>query len=445
MAIQTPAKTISRKLSEESSSSGQNLEEAKKRPLNGKLYMAIDVGTTKVCTLIASVSSDAELEVVGAGVAKSRGMKKGLVVDLGAMQESVRDSIRMASAGLENDLPKACVGVTGTHITSEHNSASINSGHGGQAFSVKEKERVIEQSHPKVSGDRQLLHVIPQSYHVDGIQGIRNPVGLSGKKLVVESHVIIGEAASMDNVVRAVEGADIEVGSMVLEPLASAEAVLTGDEKQMGVVLVDIGGGTTDLAIFSDGVMCNTSVLPVGGFQFTNDLVIAYGIPYHIAEKAKLQGGHAIPEEISMEEWVEVEGSEDRKPYRIRRKELCGTLSDRASELIRLIILKVREAGLETIPPAGIVFTGGGSNLPGLLDLISGFIPGPARIAAPTDLLGLPRELQSPTYSTSVGILMWGIRHPVEQDVYRHHNNDETHQKGRHWLRWLSKFIGSRH
>ncbi|MCZ6614879.1 MAG: cell division protein FtsA [Chloroflexi bacterium] len=412
--------------------------------MNDKLYMAIDVGTTKVCTLIARVSSNAELEVVGTGVAPSRGMKKGLVVDLGAMQESVRDSLKMASWDLDRELPKACVGVTGTHIISEHSSSSLNNGHGDQTISLKEKEQVIRQSHPKVAHDQELLHVIPQSYHVDGLQGIRNPVGLSGKKLVVESHAIIGEAASMDNVVRAVEGADISVGSMVLEPLASAEAVLTGDEKEMGVVLVDIGGGTTDIAIFSDGVMCNTSVLPVGGFQFTNDLVIAYGIPYHIAEDAKLQGGHALPDEVDVEEWVEVEGYDEGMPYRIRRRELCGTLSDRASELLRLILLKVREAGLDAMPPAGVVFTGGASNLPGWLELAGEFIPGPMRIAAPTGLLGLPEDLQSPTYSTSVGILLWGIRHPVEQESYGRQRRNESFKKGRHWLRWLSKFIGTK-
>ena len=412
--------------------------------MNDKLYMAIDVGTTKVCTLIARVSPDAELEVVGTGVAPSRGMKKGLVVDLGAMQESVRDSMKMASWDLDRELPKACVGVTGTHIVSEHSSSSLNNGHGDQTISLREKEQVIKQSHPKVAHDQELLHVIPQSYHVDDLQGIRNPVGLSGKKLIVESHAIIGEAASMDNVVRAVEGADISVGSMVLEPLASAEAVLTGDEKEMGVVLVDIGGGTTDIAIFSDGVMCNTSVLPVGGFQFTNDLVIAYGIPYHIAEDAKLQGGHALPDEVDAEEWVEVEGYDEGTPYRIRRRELCGRLSDRASELLRLILLKVREAGLETMPPAGVVFTGGASNLPGWLELAGEFIPGPIRIAAPTGLLGLPEDLQSPTYSTSVGILLWGIRHPVEQESYGRQRRNESFKKGRHWLRWLSKFIGTK-
>ena len=414
--------------------------------MNDKLYMAIDVGTTKVCTLIARVSADAELEVVGTGVAPSRGMKKGLVVNLGEMQESVRNSMELASGTLDGELPKACVGVTGTHISSEHSSASLNNGHGSLSISVKEKEQVIKLSQPKIAHEQELLHLIPQSYHVDGVQGIRNPVGLSGRKLVVESHAIIGEAASLDNVVRAVEGANISVGSMVLEPLASAEAVLTGDEKEMGVVLVDIGGGTTDIAIFSDGVMCNTSVLPVGGFQFTNDLVITYGIPYHIAENAKLQGGHALPDEVDAEDWVEVEGSDGGTPYRIRRRELCGTLSDRASELLRLILLKVREAGLEKMPPAGMVFTGGASTLPGWLELAREHIPGPVRIAAPTDLLGLPKELQSPTYSTSVGILLWGIRHPVEQNSYRHQRQrqDESFKKGRLWLRWLAKFIGTK-
>ena len=317
--------------------------------MNENLYLAIDVGTTKVCTLVARVSPEGELEVVGTGVTLSQGMKKGLVVGLGEMREAIRGSAEMASCNLDLELPKACVGVTGTHISSIHTTAMIHNGRGedGTTISLKETQAVVKKSHPKVTQEQELLHVIPQTFHVDSLQGVRNPVGLSGHRLRVESHAIIGEAASMDNVVRAVEGAGVSVGSMILEPLASAEAVLTGDEKEMGVVLVDIGGGTTDIAIFSEGVMCYTAVVPVAGFQFTNDLVVAYGVPYEVAEQAKLEAGHAIPDALEPDDWVEFPSYEEELPHRIRRREFCRTLNDRGMELLRLVLLKISEAGFE--------------------------------------------------------------------------------------------------
>jgi len=360
------------------------------------------------------------------------------------MKEAVASSVEMASGFLDDNLPKACVGVTGVHISSTHTTASLTNGkEDGGTISVREVEQLIKQSRPKVSTDQELLHVIPQSYHVDNLQGVRNPVGLSGKKLAVESHAVVGEVASLDNVARAVEGAGLSVGSMVLESLASAEAVLSGDEKQLGVLLVDIGGGTTDIALFSEGVMAYTAVIPVAGFQFTNDLVVSCGVPYSVAEEAKLKAGHALPDMVDQDEMVEVVGAEDGLTYRIRRRELCRTLHDRAAELLHLVLLKVREAGMAKIPPGGVVFTGGAANLVGFETLAQEILPGPVRITPPRDILGLPEALRSPTYSTSVGILLWGIRHPVEQDAYDYRNRNKPFGKGRRWLRWISKFIGS--
>lgn len=412
--------------------------------LNGNLYMAIDVGTTKVCTLIAHVADNGELEVVGAGVEPSQGMHKGLVVDLAAMQEAIRGSVALASETLDRELPGACVGVTGSHIASIQTTGTINNLNGDdrRVITRREMDVAVKQSRPKVPSQQELLHIIPQSYIVDDLQGVRNPAGLKGHQLTVESHVVVGEVASLDNVVHAVEGAGLTVRSMVLEPLASAEAVLSAEEKEIGVVLVDIGGGTSDLAVFKNGVMGYTAVIPVGGYQFTNDLVVALGIPYESAEAVKLQHGHALPELVDANEMVEVAGYNDETPHLVRRRDLCRTLNDRGTELLRLILLHIREGGLEAMPPAGIVFTGGAVNLPGWEDLSREVIPGAVRIAAPRDILGLPQELQSPTYSTSVGILLWGIHHPTERPAYRQKNGRGLFWKGRRWLRWLAQFIG---
>ena len=414
--------------------------------LNGNLYTAIDVGTTKVCTLIARVAPSGELEIVGTAVEPSQGMRKGLVVDLAEMQQSIQNSVARASETLDRELTGVCIGVTGSHILSTQSTGTLNNLNGDdhRVITRKELDLVVKHSYPKVSPGQELLHVIPQSYSVDALQGVRNPAGLKGHQLAVESHVVVGEAASLDNVIRAVEGTGLTVKSMVLEPLASAEAVLSAEEKETGVILADIGGGTTDVAIFTNGIMAHTAVIPVGGYQFTNDLVVALGVPYESAEAAKLQYGHAIPDLIDPDESVEVSGYEDEKPHLVRRRDLCRTLNDRGAELLRLILLKVRESGMEMIPPAGIVFTGGAANLPGWEDLSQEIIPGSVRIAAPKDILGLPEDLKSPTYSTSVGILLWGIHHPTEQRAYHHKNGKGPFWKGRRWLRWLAQFMGPR-
>jgi len=411
--------------------------------LNGNLYMAIDVGTTKVCTLVAQVGANGELEIVGTGVEPSKGMHKGLVVELEEMRGAIQRSMIRASASLDRDLPGACIGVTGSHIYSVHTTGIVDNLNGdvNRTISHREMELAVKQSYPKVAQHQELLHVIPQSFTVDSIEGVRSPVGLKGHQLEVEAHAVVGEAASLDNVVRAVEGAGLTVSSMVLEPLASAEAVLSAEEKETGVVLVDIGGGTSDVAIFYDGVMVHTAVIPVGGYQFTNDLVIALGVPYESAEQAKLQYGHAFPDKVEAAEMVEVAGYDEEGPRQVRRRDICRTLNDRGTELLRLIILKVRESGMRVMPPAGLVFTGGGANLPGWEELARDIMPGPVRIAPPKDILGLPDELKSPTYSTSVGILLWGIHHPAEQMAYRQRSGKGSWLKGRRWLRWLAQFI----
>ena len=412
--------------------------------LNGNLYIAIDVGTTKVCTLIAQVAPNGELEVVGTGVEPSRGMHKGLVVDLEEMRQAIQDSVARASEALDRELPGVCIGVTGSHIFSIHCTGSLDklNGRDPRAISRRELDLVVKQSHPKVASGQELLHVIPQTYGVDTHEGIRNPIGLKGHELTVKSHAVVGEVASLDNVVRAVEAAGLAVKSMVMEPLASAEAVLSAEEKETGVVLIDIGGGTTDVAIFRGGVMTDTAVIPVGGYQFTNDLVISLGIPHDSAEAAKLQYGHAIPDAVDADESIEIDGYDDESPHLVRRRDLCRTLNDRGAELLRLILLKVRESGLDVMPPAGVVFTGGGATLPGWEDLAREVIPGTARLAVPKDIPGLPDELKGPTYSTSIGILLWGIHHPAEQRGYHQKNGRGSLWKGRQWLRRLAQFIG---
>ena len=412
----------------------------------GNLYMAIDVGTTKVCTLVAQVAPSGELEIVGTGVVPSRGMRKGLAVHIDELAKSIRASVEDAGEDVDRDLPGACIGVTGGHISSLHTTATLNNINGSEhrVITHKEMNLVLKHSYPKLASGQELLHVIPTLYTVDSLHGVRNPSGLKGHQLTVEAHAVVGEASSLENVARAVEHTGLTIKSMVLEPLASAEAVLSAEEKEVGVILIDIGGGTTDVAVFKDGVMVHTAVIPVAGYQFTNDVAIALGVPYESAEIAKLQHGHAVPEMVDAHETVEIRGQRDEMPHLVRRRDLSRILNERALELLRLVLLKVRDGGLDTMPPGGLVFTGGGANLEGWTDLAREVVSGPARIAVPKDIPGLPDELKSPTYSTSVGILLWGIHHPTEQQAYPNKAGKGLFSKGRWWLHRLGQFIGYR-
>ncbi len=426
--------------------------EQKQTPMSsttGRLYAAIDVGTTKVCTLIARVDPHGGIEVLGVGVARTQGMHKALVVDMEAVSEAVRKSWSKATAHLGVDAPVygAYVGVTGSHIVSRRTTGAIHrlDGLAEDVVTRRDMQCAMDLSRPSVEEHQALLHVLPISYRVDSADSVRNPLGLKGRELTADSHSVIGEVASMENVVLAVEGAGIAVQGMVLEPLASAEAVLTGDEREMGVVLVDIGGGTSDIAIFQHGVMTYTSALPVAGYQFTNDLSMALGLPYDIAEAAKVKFGHLIADEVEEDEGVEFPEKHGEPAHQVRRRDMCRFLNDRAVELLRLIRLRVKQAGLEVMPPGGIVFTGGGANLPGWEQLTHEYFPGLVRIAQPRDILGLPASLKSASYSTSVGILLWSIHHPVEQQVYKSHaNSNANYAKGKHWLHLLAQVLGTR-
>lgn len=385
-------------------------------PSKESLYAAIDVGTTKVCTLAARVeASSGSLEVLALGHAASQGMKKGMVVSAEELEESVQHSVAEARNMLGRPLPPALVGVTGNHFTSLNAGASHSRKSGdGQVITQQEMDRVIQSTFPVELGYRQVVHVIPRSYEVNGVRGVRNPVGLSGEHVSVESHVVVGDTAPLENVARVVRAAGVKIRGLVAEHLASSEAVLTAEEREMGVLLVDIGGGTTDMAIFRDGAVWNTAVLPVGGSQFTTDLSLGLGIAFSAAEEAKVWYGSALVDEVDPREMLEVRTGQQPATKSIQRLDLSTLLHDRAVELVRLIMHKAREAGLDRMPPAGMVITGGTANLQGLVELAQEYAACPVRRGYPSRSLQLPPELEDSSFATVVGLLLWGIqnRHP---------------------------------
>ena len=384
-------------------------------------YTAIDIGSTKMCTIIAKIGAEGELKVLGMGIVASQGVQKGLVESIPETQAAVKASLDEAQRYLGRGVDWAYLGVTGSHISCL-NTTSVLDGSGGEgAISSEDVRQLIRSSYPDVADGREVLHVIPMSYVVDGLTGVRNPVNLHADKVQVESHVVLGEAPILKNVVRAVEGCKLSVRSLVHQPLAAAEAVLTEDEREMGAVLVDIGGGTTDIVVYRNGSPWYTAVLPVGGNQITRDLSVAVGVPFYLAEELKTRHGCAMPEGIPVDEEVQLPGFQGQPRRVVKKRDLCAPINERAVELIKLVVGKVRQAGLRQMPPGGLVITGGAAELSGLRELMKKTTGATVRVGQPS-ILGIPAQLRKPAYSASVGTLLWGIKHQGEKRTYKNGN-----------------------
>ena len=398
-------------------------------------YTAIDLGTTKVCTIIARIGQEGELKVLGTGIVPSQGVQKGRVESVPDAQEAVRASLEAAQKYLGRGITWTYLGVTGNHISSLNTPGQLTRSGDNGAISTQDLQHLIQSSYPRVADGQEVMHVIPISYVVDGLTGVRDPVGLHAQSVEVESHVVLGDAPIFKNLVRAIEGCKVSVRSLVMQPLAAAEAVLTEDEREIGAVLVDIGGGTTDMAVFRTGSPWYIAVIPVGGTQLTRDLSVALGVPFYIAEELKMKWGHALPELVEADEEVQVPGFQGQPRRPVSRRSMCEPLSERITETLKLVLLRAREAGLRQLPPGGLVLTGGTAELPGLQELARKITGVPVRIAFPRGILGLPPQLRKPSFSASVGTLLWGIKHQGEARTYR--NGEKTLWGRRALVSWL--------
>ena len=377
---------------------------------NETLYTAIDVGTTKVATLVARVRTSGSMEIVAVGRVDSEGMRKGLVVSPDQLGESVRQSVEDAAFMLGRKLPPAFVGITGAHLSCLNTDAGVTHSRKGGAVTQDDIDRFVQSVAPEVPTRRRVVHVLPQSFTLDGRTGVRNPIGLTGNELTASSHVVFGDPAHMENLTRVVRAAGVKVRGVIMEHLASAEAVLTAGEREMGVVLVDIGGGTSDIAIYRGGAVCYTAAIPVAGHQFTNDVAVGLGLTPGAAEEAKVQYGSVLLDEVDRNEMLEV-AMPDGQVHDVPRMAFTTLLRDRGVELVRLILLKVLESGLDRVPPGGIVLTGGAANLHGMAEIAADYGRCAVRVGSPSAALGLPQELVEARYTTSVGLLLWGIQH----------------------------------
>ena len=377
--------------------------------MKNRTIASIDVGTTKVCTTIADVSENGTLQVVGVGITPSVGLHKGLVVNINEARESIRESIRKAEQASNYKLESAYIGVTGRHVTSLNNRGVVAITRNDRVVRPDDLKRVLASAQSvKVSNDRRLLHVIPRSYAVDGQAGVKNPVGMHGFRLDVETHVITAAVTSIQNLVKCVRSIGIDVEDLVLEPLASSEAVLTEDEKQVGVILADIGGGTTDVAVFKEGSIWHTSILPVAGYQLTRDVSIGLGLPFDVAEEMKKRYGSVMP---VYETKTDSNAAISQDGHGVSYRDLCDIIRARVEEIMKLIVLELPNSEYETLVPAGLVFTGGSSNISGLAALGRDILQLPVRVGTPARMSGITDTLCDPAYATSVGLLLWGAKH----------------------------------
>jgi cell division protein FtsA len=368
---------------------------------------AIDVGTTKVCTIMADATDDGDLRVLGVGIVPSKGLHKGLVVNINEARDSIKRSVAVAEQMAGRKLESAYVGVTGRHITAINKSGTVSITRNNQVVSPDDLKRVLEVARTiKLPSEQKVLHVIPRGYSVDGQSGVKDPVGMHGTRLDVETHIITAAVTSVQNLTKCIRSIGVEVDDLIMEPLASAEAVLEPDERQDGVLLADIGGGTTDIAVFKDNTIFYTSVLPVAGYQVTRDVSVGLGITHEMAEEMKKRYGDVTPKEVDpTAKEISISGD----GHSISYSDLSEIIKVRVSEILRLIMLELPQGDYHKLIPAGLVITGGGANLPGIAELGQQIMKMPVRIGYPMKLNGVSEALDNPAHATGVGLLLWKL------------------------------------
>jgi cell division protein FtsA len=372
------------------------------------IIVGIDVGTTKICTLVAREEGVGKLRILGVGIEPSQGIRKGVVVDLSAASHAISRSVEKAERTSGLEINSALVSLAGSHVSSVNSRGVV--GIIGHTIDQDDIARAVDSARAvAIPHNREIIHVIQRGFTIDGQDGIRMPLGMHGYRLEVETHIITAAAATVENLRQAVAASGVQVSQFVLNPLASAEVVLTETERQMGVVVCDMGGGTTDMAICIDGDVWHTAVLAVGGNHITSDIAHGLRLPVSQAEELKVQHGHALQAEIGADEAFNIRPFGEEKPAQISRLDLVHIIEARVEEIFSMVLQEIKRSGYDGLLPAGMVLTGGSSSLPGIRNLASRVLGLPVRIAQPENLVGMVDRLNSPAFSTSVGLLRWAV------------------------------------
>jgi cell division protein FtsA len=385
------------------------------RKTDRNLIVGLDIGTSKVACIVGELNSDHEIEVVGIGTHPSKGIKKGVVVNLETTVLSIQRAVEEAELMAGCRINSVYAGIAGSHIT------SMNS-HGIVAIRDKEVtqgdvDRVIDSARAvAIPADQKILHILPQEFVIDRQEGIREPIGMSGIRLEARVHIVTGAVSAAQNIVKCIRRCGLEVEDIILDQLASCTAVLSEDEKDLGVCLVDIGGGTTDIAVFTDGAIRHTSVIPIAGDQVTNDIAVALRTPTQFAEEIKIRHGCALTQLAKLEDSIEVPSIGDRPARKISRLNLAEIVEPRYEELLLLVQGELRRSGFEDLIAAGLVISGGSARVEGLTELAEEIFHVPVRVGVPQYVTGLTDVVRNPIYATGVGLLLFARQHHVGGD-----------------------------
>jgi cell division protein FtsA len=380
------------------------------KKIERNLIVGLDIGTSKVAAIVGEITNEGNIEIIGIGTAPSRGLKKGVVVNLESTVNSIQKAIEEAELMAGCQIRSVFAGIAGSHIR------SLNS-HGIVAIKDKEVtqydiDRVIDSARAvAISADQKILHILPQEFVIDLQDGIKEPIGMSGIRLEAKVHMVTGSVSASQNIIKCIRRCGLDVEDIVLEQLASCNAVLTEDEKELGVCLIDIGGGTTDIAIFVDGAIRHTAVIPIAGDQVTNDIAVALRTPTINAEDIKRKYACALTQLANVDDSIEVPSIGERAPRKISMQNLAEIIEPRYEELMLLVQSELRRSGNEELIAAGVVLTGGSSKVMGLIELAEEIFHMPVRMGGPQNVSGLTEVVRNPIHSTGVGLLMYGREH----------------------------------
>lgn len=378
------------------------------------LIVGLDIGTSKIVAIVAELQLDGGLKVIGLGQHVSRGLKKGVVVNIDSTMQAIQRAIEEAELMADCKISTVFTGIAGSHIKSlnSHGMVKIKDGEVSQA----DVDRVIETARAvALPSDQQILHILTQEFIIDSQEDVREPISMSGMKLEVKVHIVTGAVAAAQNIVKCIKRCGLEVSDLILQPLASSTAVLTEDEKELGVCLVDIGGGTTDIAVFKQGAIRHTAVVPIAGDQITNDVAVAFRTPTQSAEEIKIKYGCALRQLAEPREVVEVPGVDGRDARQLSLQTLAEVIEPRIVELYELVLNELRRSGMEEMIASGIVITGGSAMMRGMVELGEEIFHMPVRLGMPRYVGGLSEVVGNPRYATGVGLVLMG-----KQQVERH-------------------------
>jgi cell division protein FtsA len=405
-----------------------------------RIVVGIDVGTTKVCTLIAAVSPEDQLEIIGAGITPSRGMRRGVVVDVDDAVQAISASVQKAEQQSGYKIMSAFVGISGAHISSTNSHGVVAVRRTDNVITDDDIERALEAAKVvNMPHDREVIHVVPRHFVIDGQEGINNPAGMLGRRLEVETTVVTGTQTAIHNLSRCIEQVGVGIDALVVQPIAAGEAVLTTAEKDMGVALVDLGGGTTDAGVFIDGSISYIAAVPVGGNHISNDIAVGLRTPFMAADEIKIRHGYAISEAIEEDRVIDIASYDVGDGEPVSRRVLAEIIEARLEETFELVRESLERGGFELGRsgrdggiPGGIVLVGGTAQLQGIRRLAAEVFNTSVRIGTPTGMFGLVESISNPAYAASVGLLKWGL---TQADDFGGPTGDGMLVRVKEWLR----------